>query len=103
MAKEIIAISIIVFWLSFPFAMILQNSSDYIPLDTEELQYLKSPDEIGINSVNILNSLTFWDYVSIYFKAMYQTIPNSPPYVTLLIIIMQVITALIIYLLIRGG
>lgn len=98
MVKEIIAISLIVFWLAFPFAMVLQNSESFIQIDLSNYENMKEP-----NNTNILNSFTFWDYVGIYFKAMYMTIPEAPPYISLLIIIMQIITALIIYLLIRGG
>jgi hypothetical protein len=98
MVKELIAIGLIIFWLAYPFAMIIQNSESFVQIDLSSYENIKEPD-----TINILTTLTFWDYVSIYFKAMYMTIPEAPPYISLLIIILQVITALIIYLLLRGG
>lgn len=100
MVKEIIAISIIVFWLAYPFGMIIQNSNSYINMDLSDIENINSPDNFNIIQ---MESLSMWDYISIYFRAMYQTIPNSPPFISLIIIMLQIISALIIYLLVRGG
>lgn len=94
--KELIAVSIIVFWLAFPFGLIMMDSDNFKTLDTTKYKQIKEP-----TAFDFFGGL--WDFISIYFKAMYMIVPNSPAWLTLIIIILQVISALIVYLLLRGN
>jgi hypothetical protein len=110
--KVILAIMIICINLGFPFAVILMNSNNFVTLETDNyIESIKKPDEIAPNRVSgldffsglysLFSSVIF--AMTIYFQAMYFIIPKSTPIISLIVLVIQIISALVVYLLIREG
>lgn len=97
--KVLFAVSIIIFWLAFPFGVILMNSQLQVAvLDTTYYDEINEP-----TSFNVLTFFdSIWDFVKIYFRAMYMFIPGATGFWSLFILMLQVVSGLIIYLLLRG-
>ena len=95
--KEVIAIGLLVFWLCFPMPFIFMNYNNILVLDTTFLEYEKP------TTFNYLLNFSLWDYISIYFQILFLYIPTAPLWLNLVTTILKFISALIIFLLIRGN
>jgi hypothetical protein len=98
--KEAIIIFLVVFWLSFPFAMMYFSvNNNYIDITEEMTNSIENTQQI-----TVLNSLTVWvSYIKIYFKFMFLIIPDVPLILRLFFHIFQLSSLFAIILVIRGN
>lgn len=88
MSKVLLAVGILVFFLSYPIPLIMMQSPDFQMLDTSGYETSTSALSIG----NLLG---------LYFSAMYLSFTNVGIF-TFFVIILQILGGLSVYLLIRG-
>lgn len=87
------------------------GSNDYSQLKTTGYtEGIRIPQQDTNQNVltKLLNTIgnffgTLYSILVLYFNAMYFIIPNAPPILSLVVVIFQIISALIVYLLIRGN
>lgn len=91
------AISIIAIILIYPIPLIWMQSESYLALDTSNLNNLKEPG-------STVESFDMWDYVRIYFQAMYFQIPNQEfnALLAIFVLLIQIVMTLVVYILIRS-
>jgi hypothetical protein len=95
--REIIAISIITFWLAFPFAMVMMNVNDINTLDDTDFTNVQEP-----NALTGFTGWGLWDYVKVWFQILFMGVPNAPIWLNLIVKVLQLISLLILYILLRG-
>jgi len=95
--REIIAISIITFWLAFPFDMVMMNVNDINTLDDTDFTNVQEP-----NALTGFTGWGLWDYVKVWFQILFMGVPNAPIWLNLIVKVLQLISLLILYILLRG-
>lgn len=115
MDKMHIAIFIIGLWLFFPFPIIFMNYTSYTQLDTSTtLTQNTYENDVtkNIDNNNLIGSLvglikTLGRLLGAYIQAMYLIIPGSENLYgglfSIVILLLQFISGLVVYLLIREG
>jgi len=103
--KTLLAVFIIGFWLFFPFPVILMNNDSFNILDTSYYNKIDSPVNQNTNIIEGFNTFftNLWNFIKIYFQAMFFIIPNAPPFISLIVLFFQVISGLVLFLLFREG
>lgn len=95
MSKYALAIVIIAFWLLLPIPFMMMKISGYPVLDQTVIQEVKEPDIL-------YNIAYFGALVKFYFQTLFFVIPGVNFYVARFINFIQLISALLVFLLLRG-
>lgn len=97
--KELIIVFLIVFWLFFPLGVKLMGSNSYMELTQSEIDSAKNIE----NSGNIFTQLGgLINGIALYFKFMFLVIPGVPIFIRMGVYALQLISAFVIILIIRG-
>lgn len=97
--KEIIALTIVAFWIFYPLGMLMMGVTDSPIIDDSESGSIKEPT--SFNPVNFFDG--WFKFIKVYFKCMYFVIPSAPEWMSFIVLFLQIASMLTVYLLVRGN